>query len=309
MTLPNLVIAGAPKCGTSSLFDWLVAHPQVCGSTVKEPFFLIDEGNPLRNANCNFHDQGLDAYASFFGHCRGDEKVIVEATTHYIYQRAALDVLATLPSRPRVVFVLRKPSERVLSSFAFSKNNLGNVRPDVSFAEFVRRVRNDPDDPDLQAALGRSAYVLVRDLQYSRYVDYLLAWRERLGDDRMRIVLFESLRAEARLVLGELCHWLGIDAAFYAGHNFAARNPTLSVRSGRVQRAAMALARNIPAGLVKNLLKRAYLVLQSKPPQRASEADEETLASLEEEFRPQNRRLANEFNVDLSAWETPASHG
>jgi hypothetical protein len=308
MTLPNLVIAGAPKCGTSSLFDWLVAHPQVCGSTVKEPFFLIDEGNPLRNYNCNFHDHGLGAYASFFAHCRGNEKVIAEATTHYIYQHTALDVLATLPSRPRVVFVLRKPSERILSSFAFSKHNLGNVRADLSFAEFVRRASNEPEEPGLQAALGRSAYVLVRDLQYSRYVDYLLAWRERLGEDRMRILLFESMRLDPKRVMEGFASWLGIDPSFYAGFDFTPRNKTVSVRSGKVQRLARAFAGNIPAGPVKDSLKRVYLVLQSKPPQPASEADEETLATLEDDFRPHNRRLANEFNLDLSAWETPAPH-
>jgi hypothetical protein len=48
MSLPNLVIAGAPKCGTSSLFYWLADHPQACGSTVKETFYLMDEEHPLR---------------------------------------------------------------------------------------------------------------------------------------------------------------------------------------------------------------------------------------------------------------------
>jgi len=40
---PNLVIAGAPKSGTSSLFFWLAAHPEVCGSQKKETYFLADK--------------------------------------------------------------------------------------------------------------------------------------------------------------------------------------------------------------------------------------------------------------------------
>src|SRR5688572_5812110 len=42
MMLPNVIIAGAPKCGTSSLFRWLTDHPQVGGSTMKETYFFID---------------------------------------------------------------------------------------------------------------------------------------------------------------------------------------------------------------------------------------------------------------------------
>jgi hypothetical protein len=302
MTLPNLVIAGAPKCGTSSLFDWLVAHPEVCGSSVKEPFFLIDEGNPLQNPGCNFHDHGLDAYASFFEDCSGHEKVIVEATTHYIYQQTALAVLSSLPGGPRVIFVLRKPSDRVFSSFAFSKNNLGNVRSDLAFADFVRRVTTDPDDPALKTALGPSAYVLTRDIQYSRYVDYLLKWRERLGEDGMRIILFESMRSDPKRVMEELSDWLVIDASFYAEFDFTARNRTVSVRSGRIQRMARALAANMPAGRLKGWFKGVYGAVQSKRAEGPTPEDEAALAELDDHFRASNDRLAKEFGLNLDAW-------
>ena len=45
--LPNVVIAGAPKCGTTSLFAWLADHPDVCGSNVKEARYFLDPGDPL----------------------------------------------------------------------------------------------------------------------------------------------------------------------------------------------------------------------------------------------------------------------
>ena len=50
--LPNVIIAGAPKCGTSSLYFWLSAHPEVKASMVKETFFFADEVNRFnKNAN------------------------------------------------------------------------------------------------------------------------------------------------------------------------------------------------------------------------------------------------------------------
>ncbi|MCP5333794.1 MAG: hypothetical protein H7A13_10650, partial [Pseudomonadales bacterium] len=51
--LPNLIIAGAPKCGTTSLFDYLVQHPQVGGSSVKETCYVMDRGYPLFKAQSN----------------------------------------------------------------------------------------------------------------------------------------------------------------------------------------------------------------------------------------------------------------
>jgi len=42
---PNLVVAGAPKCGTSSLYFWLAAHPEVAASREKETFFWAPEVN------------------------------------------------------------------------------------------------------------------------------------------------------------------------------------------------------------------------------------------------------------------------
>jgi hypothetical protein len=66
MPLPNLIIGGAPKCGTSSLFQWLADHPEVCGSRVKEIFYLMDRDHPLLKAESNFHNHGLCGYESYF---------------------------------------------------------------------------------------------------------------------------------------------------------------------------------------------------------------------------------------------------
>ena len=108
MTLPNLVIAGAPKCGTTSLFRWLADHPQVATSNVKETFFLMDRGHSMARKESNYHQHGLAAYESFFATCPADCSIVLEATTHYLYQETALDVLSTLPSEPQIIFVLRE---------------------------------------------------------------------------------------------------------------------------------------------------------------------------------------------------------
>lgn len=74
MKLPNLLIAGAPKCGTSSIFTWLIAHPEVCGSQPKETFYLMNSDSPLCNSNL-FYDIGrLEKYSQYFDHCSYGQK-------------------------------------------------------------------------------------------------------------------------------------------------------------------------------------------------------------------------------------------
>ncbi|MGL6342534.1 MAG: sulfotransferase, partial [Waterburya sp.] len=66
MKLPNLIIAGAPKAGSSSLFHWIAAHPEVYGAPCKETFYFIDRDSSLFRPEANYNLHGLDLYESFF---------------------------------------------------------------------------------------------------------------------------------------------------------------------------------------------------------------------------------------------------
>ena len=103
--LPNAIVAGAPKCGTSSLYFWLSAHPGVCPSPVKETFFFADDVNRFnREANILEHD--LTAYGRYFEKCT-HAAIRLEATAPYIYYEKALAHIPGLVSQPKVLFVLR----------------------------------------------------------------------------------------------------------------------------------------------------------------------------------------------------------
>jgi hypothetical protein len=305
MSLPNLIIAGAPKCGTSSLYRWLADHPEACGATPKETFYLMDRGHPLLRRGSNFHVHGLEGYRAFFNSCSKGHKIIFEATTHYIYQRTAMEVLSALPSAPRILFLLRKPSERVYSSFQYTKNNLANIRRDISFSEFVRLVRRDRDGSVIKAYAGESAYVLANDLKYSRYIEYVSLWRERFGPERVEVLLFEEMKENPLAFMKKLATSLGIDPSVYDAYDFTVRNETLSLKYLPLHRRVRRLNNLLPQGSLKGLLKGVYLKAQAGAGRARSgktSEDRAALAELEQEFRPFNQRLANEFGLDLSAW-------
>src|SRR5690348_13644789 len=108
MPLPNAVIAGVNKAGTTSLFHALAAHPDVTASKVKETHFF----DPLKYGEPT---PPLQEYARFFPR-EATTPVVLEATPGYFYGG---DPLATalreaLPDA-RVVVVLREPGERAFS--------------------------------------------------------------------------------------------------------------------------------------------------------------------------------------------------
>ena len=263
MSLPNLVIAGAPKCGTSSLFQWLADHPDAFGSFMKETFYLMDKGHPLLRRNSNYHEHGLGGYHAHFPDSSKDCQIIFEATTHYIYQRTALEVLSGLPQPPQIVFLLRKPSERVYSSFQYTKNNLANLKRDVSFSQFVNLVKADPGSSLIEEYARDSAYVLKNDILYSRYVEYIRPWTERFGSHRIHVLLFEDLKRDPRSFMRNVAGRIGIDPAFYDSYNFPVRNKTVNIKHTSLHRRVRKLGGLVPRGTLKSLMKKMYLKAES----------------------------------------------
>ena len=96
---PNLIIGGAPKCGTSSLYFWLSAHPEVYGSPKKETFFFADKVNRF-NKSANVHEHDMNRYLDFFKD-GVNAKVRFEATAHYLYEEEALKAFRKPSNRPK----------------------------------------------------------------------------------------------------------------------------------------------------------------------------------------------------------------
>lgn len=125
-----------------------------------------------------------------------------------------------------------------------------------------------------------------------------------MGDERMHVVVLETMRADPKAAVQGLCSWLGIDRSFYDGYDFAPRNRTSPVRSQRVQRIAVTVAARVRDSRIKQIMKRIYYAMQSTGrPDARTPADEAALAELDDYFRPFNERLEREFGLDLRAWK------
>jgi hypothetical protein len=304
MRLPNLIVAGAPKCGTSSLFNWLVDHPEVCGSRPKEPYYFMDENTPLFHSEANYQDFGLERYASFFKHCSSSAKILLEATPHYLYQETALNFFAACLPQPSIVFLLRKPSRQIFSLFGFLQNNETLVDKELSFAHFTDLLlEGKVERLEDYCYSKRSFFLLKNALFYARYYDFLARWIERFPSHQIRIILFEQMIADPQATLHSLASDLGIAPDFYDRYDFPKDNQTVGreIKNRFIHRKAVTIASYLPTSDFKGTLREFYLKVQTKNT-TAPSPNCESLRRLEDYFVPYNRQLAQAFNLNLNCW-------
>ncbi len=182
MRLPDFLIIGGMKCGTTSLFFDLGLNPGIFLPDDKEPHDLVSD-HVLTRA-------GRKSYGRLFRGARGGQ-ICGEASTGY----SKLPDVAGVPrrarrllGRPRVIYLVREPVARAVSHHYHLLVN-GEVGADVNHA-------------------ARTCPSLV---DYGRYAMQIRPWIEELGEDRVSIVRFESYVADRRRTVAELSRFLGVE--------------------------------------------------------------------------------------------------
>ena len=239
--LPNWIIAGAPKAGTSSLFRWLVDHPDVSGPSEKETYYFVDPGTHMFAPGRNFHHGGVAGYSNLFESCDPSAKAVIEFTPAYPYSETALRELPALRSVPQFIFILREPVAQIRSLFSYFQQNWNWIPRDMTFAKFVAAVEAGEDrfnGNELAANALRNAW----------YPEHLARWRSAVGPGRMMVLLFEDLVEDPLMAMRRVSERLGIDASFYEGYSFEAENQTYFARNGALQDLNVVIRGRTPAG-------------------------------------------------------------
>lgn len=293
--LPNFVIAGVNKAGTTSLFTYMAAHPCVCASSIKETGFFL----PMR-----YSEQmgDLDAYRALFAHA-ADRPVRMEATPGYFYGGAPLaERMKRDLGLVRVLIVLRDPTDRLISFFEFMKSRL-LLPQDMTLRAYVDAcARLD------EAALRQRANNPFFGLEGGHYSRYLPCWQLVFGDN-LRVCFFDELRSDPKGLLRRLCTWNALDPAFVEQLPLDVENKTVGFQNRSLHRLALganasfeSLFRRHPQA--KRLLRGLYYRLngrRQKPP-----IDPQVVAELRSHYAPWNTELGAQLGGatagSLPAW-------
>jgi hypothetical protein len=297
MSLPNLVIIGAPKAGTTSLFEWLKAHPMIVTSRVKETRYLMDCDYSSFIKGSNYATEGIEGYKKLFPEYQPGQ-LCVEATPDYMFQQTALKILRDLPSCPMIVVLLRNPVERVLSLYEFARNNRGTLGIGVTARDFFERVKNRqfPNDKILNNALI-----------HSEYHYWLESWIKSCGSSRVQIVFFEDLAKDPQNFMKEFCTLIGVDSHFYQNFTFEAKNQSRQIRSAPLLQVKRIIENRIPTLMESDFIKSIYRKINVTSNVRRSEADAVLLDEMYNYFSVPNGKLALMLQREMPAsWAKPS---
>jgi len=203
VTLPDFIVVGAAKAGTTALYWYLADHPQVFMSRVKETNYFaygLDEGGHLLYGDPELHHfpiRTIDAYErSFEG--AGDARAVGEASPIYLEcPQSAGRIRDTIPDA-RIICGLRDPVDRAYSDYLMYLRSRGR--------------RLDPArelTPSAAWARPDSHW-----MQISMYHEALRRYFDVFPPDRIFVFLFDDLKADQAGLVRDIYRFLGADDGF-----------------------------------------------------------------------------------------------
>ncbi len=289
--LPSFLIIGAAKSGTSTLYQHLARHPEICMSSISEPSFFSDDDAFAR---------GIDWYRSLFASWRPGQ-ICGEKSTGYARwpeePEAPQRIASALPE-VKLLYIMRHPVDRAYSHYVHrvAKELHRGERISIAFSEHVR---------DDTICINSGFYMR----QIERYLDHF-------DRSSVHLMLFDDLIADREGAIDAALEFIGLKThmdVYKDGDikkNTAARNRYHSARQDMMRPIRKLPGVRSMRGLVPRSLKDGAYSLISRspygrrvagahtPPPLKSSERRELLAT----YRDENARLAEFLGRDLSHW-------
>lgn len=279
MSLPDFIIGGAPKAGTTTFFKYLDQHPEVFTSSPKEPHFFasIARGEAVRGMSFSWGE-----YRALF-HATDHDQVAGEGSTGYLrHARHVAPRLAKFIPDVRLIFLLRDPVDRAYSDYWF-RLHTGHIPLKKSFADCAK-------DPDHWVFHG------------SHYLNGLETFYEHLDRDQVLVLLTRDLASRPEDTLERAWSHVGVDSNFSLGttsrHNVTRypRSPTVLRAIGRLFPNLSQWASSMP--WLRPIRSRLLFSRYSSKPEMSTEVR----AQLVDRFESEILEVSRLIDRDLSDW-------
>jgi hypothetical protein len=297
--MPNFLVIGAQKSGTTALYHYLRQHPQVYMSPVKEPHFFVFENKDVdyrgprdREILSQMVVTEIEAYSKLFGGVT-DETAVGEASAGYLHSPEAPGHIRRHAPGAKLIAVLRDPAERAYSSFLHMTRDGREPLDDFEHALEVEEARIR----DNWAPIWHYKRAGFYRPQLERYF-------EAFGRGRIRVYLYEDLREDPLGMLRDVFSFLGVDDDFRPNvslrHNVSGvpRSRALHGLLGRSHPLKSAVKPFVPE--VARL--RLVTSLRNHNLSRPSPLSPRIRGRLIENYREDILRLETLIGRDLSGW-------
>lgn len=295
MRRPDTFIVGVFKAGTTTLYEYLRAHPQIFMSKVKEPMYFG------RDLTARYARMTEAEYLALFREARDDQRA-GEASPWYLYSTSAAREIHDFNPEARIIIMLRNPVDVMYSQHS---QLVFNLREDL--ADFEQALAAEDDrraGRRLPAnAIRPEALFYRHSVRYPEQVGRYLAV---FGRDRVHFIVFDELVADPGGVYRSTLEFLGVDSSHEI--DLSVHNANRQSRSRLLQRVLFAPPRPLRAlyGTLRRMplmhRVRDVVIARSASRARREQMDPDLRRRLTTEFAAQVAELGALIGRDLSAW-------
>ncbi|HPG00808.1 MAG TPA: sulfotransferase [Kiritimatiellia bacterium] len=202
--LPNFLIAGAAKCGTTSLYYHAKQHPDVFMCSPKEPDFFFAQFSKIPTNgigdDCQSVVRDYDEYCRLFEDAAGKAAIGDASHTNLYYHQKTIPLIKQYLGDPKIVIILRNPVERAFSTHtALTLQGREFLPFEEALREEPKRIKEGWRSTWAYQTLGFYTH------QVKAFLDHFSA---------VKVCLFDDLKREPVSLIQDIYRFLGVDPSF-----------------------------------------------------------------------------------------------
>jgi hypothetical protein len=180
MRLPDFLVIGVQRAGSTWLYNQLRKHPEICMGKYRKEISYFDK----------YYDRGDKWYESFFKHCK-EGKIVGEVSPGYIHRESSAEKIYNLIPAVKLILILRNPIERAYSQYKKTVTDHGYTK---SFTEYLQRYKGPAE----------------KGLYYKQISNFLNFFPK----NQINILIFEEMVKEPEDALKNVFGFLGVGSSF-----------------------------------------------------------------------------------------------
>ena len=295
MKKPNFFIVGAPKCGTTAMYEYLYAHPDIFMPKLKEFDYFS------RDLHFRYPRMTLSQYLDHFSKAQNEKRVGEVELWSIFSQSSAKEIKAFSPDA-KIMIMLRNPVDMI---YSLHSQNLQNGHEDI--ADFERALEAESErkqGKNVPKTIGLLEAIYYRDL--ARFSPHVQRYYETFGEQQVLVLLLEDLRRSPAEVYRNTLEFLEVSPDFQpdfrvVNANRVVRNPGFAKLLHSLPAPVIRLAQVLIPRASRHAMYRKVVDWNSKEMSRTPMAPQ-LRARLMSEFAPDIERLGKLLQRDLSVW-------
>ncbi|MEL6931084.1 MAG: sulfotransferase [Cyanobacteria bacterium J06600_6] len=272
MRLPNFLIVGGQKCGTTTLHDLLSSHQEISMSVRKEVNYFTSERK---------YRKGLKFYAQHWDIQEG-ESLIGEASPGYMVYPGVAERIHKDLGPIKIIMILRDPVKRAISQYWDNRRKLNESE---TFEQVMGKYLTSNYDPQSKGYFSRGAYM-----------NYIEKYWSLFGKENVYLLTLENLIADKDASLNGLLRFLGANEGSLSVEK--ASNSSM-IWNNAIYKFFLNNPRYIPMLPIRG---KRLLYFGKKVKYNYAQPSEEIIASLKDFYHPWNERLVRKTGLDISNW-------